>query len=99
MDKHVKEKHKYDTNFIDKKVREVLHNNRVTASVIAYLHSFNHCRVRDAITNKNLKENECPWCSLLETWEHIVQCKKTKHFRWDFVKELASELLKEKIKK
>lgn len=92
---HINKKHKHRADFIDAKTRGIFSNKKATASIIKYSHVYNNCGTRDAVINKNLKGSECPRCSEPETWEHVVQCKETKNYRKDFVKELAIKMLKE----
>ena len=46
--------------------------------------------------NKQQINSKCPQCSKNESWEHIVQCEETRHFKKDFVKNLLIEMLKER---
>ena len=41
-------------------------------------------------------EANCLHCNVVETWDHIIKCKETASIRREFVKELVSELIKNK---
>ena len=93
---YVKEKHKHNADVIDVKARDVFQNKRVTASMIACSHGFNHYGERDAMINKMMTTMECPLCNEKETWEHVVQHRETKACRKEFIKDLAIELFNER---
>ena len=72
IEEYILNKCKCNYEFIDTNGRDVFQNEKMTLSMIACLHGFNHCRVRDAIINNYLTEIECPRCSETEYWEHVT---------------------------
>ena len=44
--------------------------------------------------NAGASTDECPRCSEIETWDHVVQCRKTVNMRADFILKLYEDLKK-----
>jgi len=81
-------------DFIDGAARNAFSNKKVTSSMIACSHGYNHYGLREVLINKNNIGSKCPRCSETETWDHVVKCSKTIELRKDYIFELTKELLK-----
>ena len=55
---------------------------------------YNHCSERDNLINAGTSTDECLRCSEIETWEHVVQCRKTFIMRAEFILKLHEGLKK-----
>jgi len=66
------------------------------SSMISCAHGFNHYGVRDVLINNNMKSNECPRCSKIEMWDHVIKCVKTKEIRRNYIIQMTIALLKNK---
>ena len=94
MEKYIKVKFPNNYDFINRAARNAFSNKKVTSSIIAYSHGYNHYSLREALINKNNIGCECPRCGETETWDHVVKCSKTIELRKDYIFELTKELLK-----
>ena len=47
--------------------------------------------------NAGTTNSECPRCIEVETWEHVVQCRKKVSMRAEFTLALCEDLKKEQI--
>jgi len=93
-DGYVQRKFGYKAAFIDIEARNAFSIKLVTTSIIKCTNGYNPYGARQAMINKQLIGSECPRCNELETWDHVVRCKETKHLRRKFIFDLAKELLK-----
>ena len=93
---YMKEKIGYNVEYTDVEAQNTFPMNKVTASIIKCANGYNHYGLRDATINKNMINSEYPQCSLPESWEHMVKCRKTKELRRVFIKELLIKMLKNK---
>ena len=69
-----KRKVKCDWDCIDVRARNAFSNKLVTSSIIKYASRVNHCGLRNEMIYKTT--NKCPRCNCVETWDHVVRCKK-----------------------
>ena len=83
-------------DFINLEARNTFLIKEVTPSVIKCAHGFNHYELRDAMINNKMIGEEYPRCSEVETWDHIIRCKETKHLRKIFIQDLLKEIIKNK---
>ena len=63
-------------------------------STMKYYYGMNHCKERDKIINKTKGIVEYPTYSKKETWQYMVQCKKTTYFRIEFIVKMNKKLKK-----
>ena len=47
--------------------------------------------------NNNIIGIECPSCSDIETWDHVIKYNEIRNLRVQFTKDLSIEMLKEKL--
>ena len=60
IEEYVRDKFLNNYNFIDSEARSIFGNKRVTASMISCSYGYNHYGIREALLNKNNKEDDCP---------------------------------------
>ena len=60
--------------------------------MIKYTYGVNPYGVRMSMINNNECGHECPRCNEVETWEHVIKCRKTIPIRREFIKTLLKEL-------
>ena len=89
-------KHRCKADFIDVEARNTFQVNKVITSIIKCAHGCNHYGLRDALINNNVVEANCPQCDQLETSDHVIRHSHTIKMRREFIKELATELVKKK---
>ena len=46
--------------------------------------------------DNNMADANCLRCSIVETWDHVIKCKRTKDIRRSFLKELLADSIKNK---
>ena len=56
------------------------------------MHGINPYGVRNEMISKKTIGNECPRCSNIEIWDHVIKCKETILLRQEFVKKMLKEL-------
>ena len=95
---YIKKKYGYKNDFIDIEARNAFRVGKVTTSMIKCAHGYNHYGQRDAMINENMVEATCPRCEMIETWEHVVQCRENSRGRKAFAKDLVEKLMKKKPK-
>ena len=59
----VKEKFKYDTDFIDIEAQSIFWKNNVTLALINCAYECNYCDTRDVMINRKVLGAECSFCS------------------------------------
>ena len=74
------------------KARKHLKKIPLSASALKCYYGCNHYGKRDKIINAGTTNSECPRCSEVETWEHVVQCRKTVSMRAEFTLALHEDL-------
>ena len=84
-----------EVEFIDLEARNAFSEKKVTISMTECA-GFNYCRLRYTMINNNIVEVNCPHCDVVKTWDHFIKCKEKASIRREFVKELVSELVKNK---
>ena len=57
-----------------------------------YFYRVNTYGTLDSARNKFNSIYDCLQCSAIETWEHIIQCKKIEEMRLKFIIEMYKEL-------
>ena len=62
--------------------------------MIKCTHGHNNHGERDAMMSKDIKNQECPRCNGIESWDHVIKCKNTRHMRVEHVKILTVSLMK-----
>jgi len=72
------EKFKHLAEFVDVEARNSFRSKEIIVLVIKCAHGYNHYGTRDAMINGKLTEKECPRCSEIEMWDHVIQCKEVK---------------------
>jgi len=77
---------------IDIHARENIRGIRKIAAAFKCYYGINQYGERDRKINKDAKLLECPCCSKVETWEHIVQYSKMIHLRIEFIVKMYKEL-------
>ena len=88
-----KEKIGYKTEFIDVKARSAFKIKKITTSMIKCAHGHNHYGETHTLINKDVKNQECPTCNEIESWDHVIKCKHTRQMRVECVKELTISLM------
>ena len=63
-------------------------------SVIKCAHGCNHYGIRNAMTNDDLTEKECPRCNAIETWNDVIRCPIVQEMQKDFIIGSAEQLFK-----
>jgi hypothetical protein len=94
--KHGQHKLGYKYNFVDIEARNVFKMSDVTPSMIKCSHGFNHYGLRDSLINKEMTEEYCPRCDMVETWDHVIRCAKTLAMRKEFIEKLLLAMLKDR---
>jgi len=61
------------------------------------MHSFNHYTKRDSLINKDMVLSECPRCSVVESWDHVILCSKTRKYRADFIRKIKKDVIQSNI--
>ena len=77
----VKGKIGHNAEYVDVEARNAFPKNKITASIIKCANGYNQYGMRDEMMNKNRVCSECPRCSRPESWEFVVQCRKTIEMR------------------
>ena len=84
-------------HLVDVKARQNLTKMQMTESALKCYYGCNPYGVRHKLINAGTTNSECPRCSEEETWEHVVQCKKTVSMRAEFILNLHADLKKVQI--
>ena len=79
-------------DFYDIEARNSFTKSKVTTSMIKCANGMNPYGVQNNMINKQIIGNECPRCSEVETWEHVVKYKETIPLRRKFIIQLLKEL-------
>ena len=72
-------------HLVDVKARRHLTKIPMTASALKCYYGCNQYGVREKLIKAGTTNSECPRCSDEETWEHVVQCRKTVIMRVEFI--------------
>ena len=70
----------------------------MTVLAMKCYYGYNPYGVRDKLINAGTTNSECPRYSEEETWEHVVQCRKTVSMRAEFILDLHADLKKFKLR-
>ena len=91
---YVANKFKEHNHLVDAMARKNLKKIPLPASACKYYCGYNHYGEIDQLVNAGTTTNECPRCSEVETWEHVVQCRKTVSMRAGFTLALFEDIKK-----
>ena len=67
LQQHIEHEVLHNHQFVDANARNNFKHEEVTVPVIKCTCRHNHCRIRNAMTNDDLTEKECPYCNAIET--------------------------------
>ena len=96
---HAKEKFGHETEFVDAKARIAFKTIKMTTLITKRAHGHNHHGERDALMKKEITNQECPRCNEIESQDHVIKCKNTRHMRVEHMEDLNISLMKCKKKK
>ena len=89
---YAKRKFKYHWNVINGKARNMFLLKLTMLSIIKCTHGLNHYGLRCKLINST--NSKFFQCNYIETWEHVMCCRKTAEFRKQFAIDLLNELMR-----
>ena len=86
-------KFKSRVELLDLAAHNTFNIGMVITLMIKYMHSFNYHAKWDSLINEDMVSSECPRCSMVESWDYVILCPKTRKYRADFVRKIKKDMI------